>query len=56
MRGYQGCSRESWKTTLKVSRAKSENWHSDSQKKVQLTLFRVRRRRKMKLKMKMMIW
>ncbi len=38
MRGSQTRSRESWKTALEIQGTQSENWHSDRQKKVQLTL------------------
>jgi hypothetical protein len=38
VRGGQRCSRESWKTTLGSQGTYSENWHSDSLKKVYLNL------------------
>jgi hypothetical protein len=38
MRGGQRCLRESWKATLGSQWTWSENWHSDSLNKIQLTL------------------
>jgi hypothetical protein len=37
MRGVQRCSGDSWKITLESQGTLSENWHSDSLKKAQLT-------------------
>jgi hypothetical protein len=55
MRGGQRHSMESWKTTLEIQTTWSENWLSDGQKKVQLTLSWITRRREMKLQMQMMM-
>ncbi len=38
MRDSQKCSKESWKTTLGSQGTQTENWYSDSLKKVQLSL------------------
>jgi hypothetical protein len=39
------CSRESWKTTLESQGTWSENWHSDSLEKVQLTLYQGKKKK-----------
>ncbi len=39
MRGGQRCSKESWKTIVAIQGTQLKNWHSDSLKKVKLTLF-----------------